>query len=108
MPPASRKASSGASATWCWASAAGCARSTVRCDNPHFAWQVLCLRLAVIKCHARGAVDNKALRLNRDGDTARLEFSDTWIENHPRTLHLLREEADNWARQGPLRLKLPR
>ena len=25
--------------------------------NPTFAWQALCLRLAVIKCHARGAID---------------------------------------------------
>jgi exopolyphosphatase/guanosine-5'-triphosphate,3'-diphosphate pyrophosphatase len=28
-----------------------------------FAWQVLCLRLAVIKCHARGEADPSALRL---------------------------------------------
>jgi exopolyphosphatase / guanosine-5'-triphosphate,3'-diphosphate pyrophosphatase len=77
-------------------------------DNLGFAWQTLCLRLAVIKCHARGAVDVRALRLARDGKTARLEFSDAWAESHPRTLHLLREEADNWARQGPLRLVLPR
>ncbi len=77
-------------------------------DNPHFAWQLLCLRLAAIKCHARGAIDTQALRLKRDGATARLEFSDAWAEAHPRTLHLLREEADNWARQGPLRLMLPR
>ena len=77
-------------------------------DNPAFAWQALCLRLAVIKCHARGAIDVRALRLGRDGDTARLDFSDAWAEAHPRTLHLLREEADNWSRQGPLRLVLPR
>jgi exopolyphosphatase/guanosine-5'-triphosphate,3'-diphosphate pyrophosphatase len=77
-------------------------------DNLGFAWQTLCLRLAVIKCHARGAVDTHALRLARDGKTARLEFSDAWAEAHPRTLHLLREEAEVWQRQGPLRLMLAR
>jgi exopolyphosphatase/guanosine-5'-triphosphate,3'-diphosphate pyrophosphatase len=72
-----------------------------------FAWQTLCLRLAVIKCHARGAIDAKAWRLRRDNGTARLEFSPQWGESSPRTLHLLREEAEAWARQGPLRLLLP-
>jgi len=76
--------------------------------NPAFAWQTLCLRLAVIKCHARGAVDTRALRVERDGATARLSFSPAWAENHPRTLHLLREEAEAWSRQGGLRLLLPR
>ena len=76
-------------------------------DNPAFAWQALCLRLAVIKCHARGAVDPKALRLRRDGGDALLHFTPQWAEAHPRTLHLLGEEAAAWARQGGLRLVLP-
>ena len=77
-------------------------------SNPAFAWQALCLRLAVIKCHARGAIDARALRLKRDGHTARLEFSADWARAHPRTLHLLGEEVEIWSRQGPLRLALPR
>ncbi len=77
-------------------------------DNRDFAWQALCLRLAVIKCHARGAVDAHALRLERDGEAAQLDFSPDWAEAHPRTLHLLREEAEAWSRQGPLRLLLSR
>jgi exopolyphosphatase / guanosine-5'-triphosphate,3'-diphosphate pyrophosphatase len=76
-------------------------------DNPDFAWQALCLRLAVIKCHARGAIDPKALHLRRDGGAARLRFTPAWAEAHPRTLHLLGEEAEAWARQGSLRLVLP-
>jgi exopolyphosphatase / guanosine-5'-triphosphate,3'-diphosphate pyrophosphatase len=75
--------------------------------NRRFAWQALCLRLAVIKCHARGAIDPKALRLRRDGDNAMLQFSPAWADGNPRTLHLLREEAEAWQRQGPLRLLLP-
>jgi exopolyphosphatase/guanosine-5'-triphosphate,3'-diphosphate pyrophosphatase len=76
--------------------------------NPAFAWQTLCLRLAVIKCHARGAIDTQALRLKRDDRGARLDYSADWAQNHPRTLHLLHEEADAWSRQGSLRLLLPR
>ena len=71
-----------------------------------FAWQVLALRLAVIKCHARGAVEPAALRLKRDGKQARLGFRGAWADSHPRTLHLLREEVDAWARQDGLRLVL--
>jgi exopolyphosphatase / guanosine-5'-triphosphate,3'-diphosphate pyrophosphatase len=64
-----------------------------------FAWQAMALRLAVIKCHARGAVDAQALRLQREGRHARLLWPAHWAEAHPRTLHLLREEADAWQRQ---------
>jgi hypothetical protein len=31
-----------------------------------------------------------------------------WVESHPRTLHLLTEEAASWERGGPLRLELRR
>jgi exopolyphosphatase/guanosine-5'-triphosphate,3'-diphosphate pyrophosphatase len=76
--------------------------------NPQFAWQALCLRLAVIKCHARGAIDTRALQIKRDNDKALLAFGPAWAESHPRTLHLLREEAEAWSRQGSLKLVLPR
>ena len=71
-----------------------------------FAWQVLALRLAVIKCHARSAVDAQALRLKRDGKQARLGFKAAWADGHPRTMHQLREEADIWLRQDAPRLVL--
>ena len=73
-----------------------------------FAWQVLCLRLAIIKCHARGEVDAAALRLERDGSVAELAFPAGWSEAHPRTRHLLDEESAMWARAGPLRVELRR
>ena len=76
--------------------------------NPQFAWQALCLRLAVIKCHARGAIDTRALQIKRDNDKALLAFGPAWAESNPRTLHLLREEAEAWSRQGSLKLVLPR
>ncbi len=72
-----------------------------------FAWQVLCLRLAVIKCHARGETDPNALALRVREHDATLAYSPAWAETHPRTLFLLREEAAAWARSSPLRLVLP-
>lgn len=71
------------------------------------ALQLMSLRLAVIKCHARGNVDLNALTLKRRGQAVRLSFPARWLESHPRTLYLLREEADNWSRTGALDLSLP-
>jgi exopolyphosphatase/guanosine-5'-triphosphate,3'-diphosphate pyrophosphatase len=71
------------------------------------AWQLLCLRLAVIKCHARGTVDPEAVDLVRQGDSARLVWDPDWATAHPRALHLLREEAEAWSRSGVLGLALP-
>jgi exopolyphosphatase/guanosine-5'-triphosphate,3'-diphosphate pyrophosphatase len=75
--------------------------------SPAFAWQVLCLRLAAIKCHARGPVDRRALSLRAKGRDAHLGFTAKWADTHPRTLFLLREEAEAWARNGTLKLALP-
>jgi exopolyphosphatase / guanosine-5'-triphosphate,3'-diphosphate pyrophosphatase len=72
-----------------------------------FAWQVMCLRLAVIKCHARGEIDTRALSLRARQREAQLGYRASWAETHPRTVFLLHEEAAVWARSGPLRLALP-
>jgi exopolyphosphatase/guanosine-5'-triphosphate,3'-diphosphate pyrophosphatase len=71
-----------------------------------FAWQVLCLRLAVIKCHARGEPDLRALSLRAQGHDALLCHCAAWAESHPRTVFLLLEVAAAWARNGTLRLVL--
>jgi exopolyphosphatase / guanosine-5'-triphosphate,3'-diphosphate pyrophosphatase len=77
-----------------------------------FAWQVLCLRLAVIKCHARGPVDVQALALRAraqpQAKAATLDFSAAWAAAHPRTHYLLREEAEAWKRAASLQLELRR
>ncbi len=75
-------------------------------SSERFAWQVLALRLAVIKCHARGLIDAKALRLRRVGKTAQLSTRRGWADSHLRTLHLLREEVETWSKQGMPRLEL--
>jgi exopolyphosphatase / guanosine-5'-triphosphate,3'-diphosphate pyrophosphatase len=71
-----------------------------------FVWQLLCLRLGVITCHARGEVDASALCLRVVPGGAALRIDSAWIESHPRTHHLLTEDAAVWERQGPLRLLL--
>jgi exopolyphosphatase/guanosine-5'-triphosphate,3'-diphosphate pyrophosphatase len=70
------------------------------------AWQVLCLRLGIIVCHARAGVDPDALGLRRTGGSATLKLPSEWSQTHPRTLHLLNEEVVAWERGGPLRLAL--
>jgi exopolyphosphatase/guanosine-5'-triphosphate,3'-diphosphate pyrophosphatase len=71
-----------------------------------FALQVLALRLAVIKCHARGRVDGQALKLEGGAPGLRLRFTSGWATTHPRTLYLLQQEAAAWARSGVLELSL--
>jgi exopolyphosphatase/guanosine-5'-triphosphate,3'-diphosphate pyrophosphatase len=72
-----------------------------------FAWQVMCLRLATIKCHARSAVSADALALTPRGNEALLGYARAWAEAQPRTHFLFREEAAAWTRSGPLKLVLP-
>src|SRR5204863_3058438 len=43
-----------------------------------FAWQALCLRLAIIKCHARGEVDPNTLGFKRNGGIRTLEAPRSW------------------------------
>jgi exopolyphosphatase/guanosine-5'-triphosphate,3'-diphosphate pyrophosphatase len=77
-----------------------------RLTEPVFAWQVICLRLAIIKCHARSPVDLTAVQLERRGEEAILSVPSTWEDTHPRTMFLLGEEVKAWERGGPLRLRL--
>ena len=72
-----------------------------------FAWQVMCLRLAAIKCHARGPASTKALSLKPRGRDAVLDWPVGWADGHPRTMFLFREEVAAWTRSGPLKLVLP-
>lgn len=65
-----------------------------------FAWQALCLRLAIIKCHARDASDSTVFGLHRDGAQATLSVSSSWADAHPRTVYLLGEEVSAWSRSS--------
>ena len=71
-----------------------------------FALQVLALRLAAIKCHARAPVDGNALRLDLHDKQVRLRFDSAWADTHPRTLYLLQREAEAWSRSGALKFEM--
>ena len=72
-----------------------------------WAWQVLCLRLAVIRCHARDDEAQPRLKLvRRNGRIAVLGWHPSLREPSPRTLYLLREEAQAWERVDSLKLEL--
>jgi len=76
--------------------------------DPDSAWQVLCLRLAVIRCHARGEPGAPEWMLARLGERqALLGWRPARQAPNPRTLYLLQEEAQAWARSGALQLELP-
>lgn len=77
-----------------------------RLADESFLWQLLCLRLAVIKAHARDDVDASAMRLNRNAQGFDLLMPPGWAPEHPRTLYLLQEEAQTWARCGLLSLSI--
>ena len=72
-----------------------------------FAWQALCLRLAIILCHARIDVDPRFTRLRVSGTRATLRLDPDWAASHPRALFLLGEEVEAWARAAsPVSLDL--
>ncbi len=66
-----------------------------------FVRQLLCLRLAVILCHARRDPDLKGLQLQTDpGADHRLVLTcrQGWAEAFPQSAHLLREEVAAWQK----------
>lgn len=71
-------------------------------------FQLLCLRLAVILCHARREPDLNGLtleRLDSDDATVRLSCRADWAATYPQSAHLLREEVLAWDKT-PWKLEL--
>jgi len=60
--------------------------------------QLLCLRLAVILCHARREPELRELQLDSSKREFRLTLPDGWGAAYPQSLHLLREEAVAWQK----------
>jgi len=69
-------------------------------------WQLLALRLALIKCHARGPIVERRMRLERKDRDVVVRMVPGWAETHPQALYLLREEAAAWLRTGLLELSI--
>jgi len=65
-----------------------------------FALRLLCLRLAVIVCHARDDVESDAIALRSEGGATTIALSAAWADQHPRALHLLRGEVEAWSKTG--------
>ena len=66
-------------------------------DTP-FVQQLLCLRLAVILCHARREPDLDGMQLQASGGRFTLTLRPGWAAGHPQSLHLLREETLAWQK----------
>ena len=67
-------------------------------DDPSFALQLLCLRLAVLLCHARRDPDTTGLRLQQQGALFLLHAPPGWAQRYPQSAHLLQEEAVAWQK----------
>jgi len=63
-----------------------------------FVHQLLCLRLAVILCHARRDPDADGLQLSSNGKKAVLKLPSSWPRNYPQSAYLLREEVTAWQK----------
>ncbi|XHS78435.1 exopolyphosphatase [Burkholderiaceae bacterium UC74_6] len=71
-----------------------------------FLWQLLALRLAVLIHHGRDSVSTRALQLTHVDHKVALRLPRAWMHENPRTLYLLREELEAWARSSVLELSL--
>ena len=66
-----------------------------------FIQQLLCLRIAVIFCHARRDPDLQGLQLEAGSDSAKLfvlNYRPGWADLFPQSAHLLREEVLAWQK----------
>ena len=66
-------------------------------DAP-FVQQLLCLRLAVILCHARRDPELQGLRISGSGQAVTLAVPPAWAGAYPQSAHLLREEVVAWQK----------
>ncbi len=70
-------------------------------DDQDFCYQLICLRLAVILCHARRTPEFEKIRLVIDPDDHKcfvLEVSQNWKKSFPQSAHLLHEEVQAWLK----------
>jgi exopolyphosphatase/guanosine-5'-triphosphate,3'-diphosphate pyrophosphatase len=67
-------------------------------EDALFVHQLMCLRLAVILCHARRDPDLKGLQLQGSGQSVTLGLRSDWTTAYPQSAHLLREEAVAWQK----------
>jgi exopolyphosphatase/guanosine-5'-triphosphate,3'-diphosphate pyrophosphatase len=69
-------------------------------EDTERAGKILALRLAVIFCHARRAIEPPRWTLRATRSAIELGVDAGWLARHPLTQHLLEEEAAQWSRVG--------
>jgi exopolyphosphatase/guanosine-5'-triphosphate,3'-diphosphate pyrophosphatase len=69
-------------------------------EDPERAGKILALRLAVIFCHARRAIEPPRWTLRASRSAIELGVDADWLARHPLTQHLLEEEAAQWNKVG--------
>jgi len=67
-------------------------------SEPVLAQQLMCLRVAVILCHARRTPVLNALNMRISGSGVTLRAPAEWIRRFPQSAHLLREETTAWQK----------
>jgi exopolyphosphatase/guanosine-5'-triphosphate,3'-diphosphate pyrophosphatase len=69
-------------------------------DDELFAKQLLCLRLAVLLCHARKDPDIAPLQLSYKSRQFKLVASTGWARSFPQSAWLIDEEVAAWQKSG--------
>jgi exopolyphosphatase/guanosine-5'-triphosphate,3'-diphosphate pyrophosphatase len=67
-------------------------------DDELFVHQLICLRLAVILCHARRDPDVAGLQLTGVGRKVMLKVPASWTKSYPQSAYLLRQETEAWLK----------
>ena len=67
-------------------------------SNRVFVMQLICLRLAVILCHARQSPNLRGIQLNHYNSTIKLTLPKSWPEKYPQSYYLLGEEMLAWTK----------
>ncbi len=67
-------------------------------SNRIFVMQLICLRLAVILCHARLMPNLRGIQLSLSNNTIKLMLPKTWPEKYPQSYYLLGEETLAWSK----------
>ncbi|MDQ6684184.1 MAG: Ppx/GppA family phosphatase [Pseudomonadota bacterium] len=81
----------------------GLRKIEARLAEKGFALDLLCLRVAVVACHARADVASGAVRIaSGNGVPPAIVLAAESAEAYPQLLHLLGEELDAWAKSGVL------
>jgi exopolyphosphatase / guanosine-5'-triphosphate,3'-diphosphate pyrophosphatase len=67
-------------------------------DDEVFVHQLMCLRLAVILCHARRDPDVAGLQLSTARRKVSLNVPAEWARDYPQSAYLLRQEIEAWQK----------